>query len=584
MTAIELEASASQRPYHHGDLRAALLAAAEAELAETGIERFSLRSVAKRAGVSHAAPAHHFGDTGGLLTALAAEGFERFLATQRAREAAAPGQPDRIVAAGLGYIAFALAHPALFRLMFASERPDFAASPLVEASRAAYGHLIENVAEVRGADPVGDEGGMTDVTAAWAIVHGLADLLQAGRLSFLRSLPAPEREATMAAIIRRVLPALTGCRVAAFGFRWTPPAALPQTVATPLRSVESEAAMRSTRVVHVISAHAEGEVDDVIVGGVAPPPGDTVWEQSRWIARDGRLRSFVLNEPRGGVFRHVNLLVPPKSPLADAAFIIMEPEDTPPMSGSNAICVATVLLDAGILPMKEPVTELTLEAPGGLVKVRAACRGGKAERIFVQNLPSFAARLDARLEVEGPGTLTVDTAYGGDSFVIVDADVLGLSLVADEARDIARLGVRITDAANAALGFEHPTNPDWRHISFCLFAGPLGRGPEGADARAAVAIQPGKVDRSPTGTALSARMAVLHARGQMRSGETLTATSLIGSSFTGRILGETDVGGRKAILPEISGRAWITGLHQHMLDPSDPWPEGYRLADTWGAR
>jgi AcrR family transcriptional regulator len=194
------------RPYHHGALRAALLAAAEAELAEAGIERFSLRSVAKRAGVSHAAPAHHFGDTRGLLTALAAEGFKRFLATQRAREAAAPPrQPDRLVAAGLGYIEFALAHPALYRLMFASERPDFAASPLVEAGRAAYGHLVENVAEIRGADPVGDEAGMTDVTAAWAIVHGLADLLQAGRLSFLRSLPAPEREATMAAIIRRVL-------------------------------------------------------------------------------------------------------------------------------------------------------------------------------------------------------------------------------------------------------------------------------------------------------------------------------------------------------------------------------------------
>ena len=179
--------------------------------------------------------------------------------------------------------------------------------------------------------------------------------------------------------------------------------------------------MRSTKTIHVISAHAEGEVGDVIVGGVAPPPGETIWEQRRWIAEDQTLRNFVLNEPRGGVFRHVNLLVPPKHPEADAAFIIMEPEHTPPMSGSNSICVATVLLDSGILPMREPVTELTLEAPGGLVRVRAECRDGKAERIFVRNLPSFAERLDARLEVEGLGTLTVDTAYGGDSFVIVDA-------------------------------------------------------------------------------------------------------------------------------------------------------------------
>ncbi len=342
--------------------------------------------------------------------------------------------------------------------------------------------------------------------------------------------------------------------------------------------------MRTSKTIHVISAHAEGEVGDVIVGGVTPPPGDTIWEQLRWIARDGVLRSFVLNEPRGDVFRHVNLLVPPKHPEADAAFIIMEPEDTPPMSGSNSICVSTVLRDSGILPMTEPETHLVLEAPGGLVRVRAECRNGKAERIFVQNLPSFAAKLDARLEVEGLGTLTVDTAYGGDSFVFVDARSLGFGLTADEAHDIATLGVRITRAGTEQLGFHHPENPDWRHFSFCLFAGPVTR--EGTELRAgaAVAIRPGKVDRSPTGTALSARMAVLHARGEMGMEDRLTAVSLIGSTFRGRILGTTTVGGQPAILPEISGRGWVTGIHQHMLDPSDPWPEGYRLSDTWGAR
>lgn len=342
--------------------------------------------------------------------------------------------------------------------------------------------------------------------------------------------------------------------------------------------------MRSSRTIHVISAHAEGEVGDVIVGGVLPPPGETIWEQSRWIARDQTLRNFVLNEPRGGVFRHVNLLVPPRHPEAQAAWIIMEPEDTPPMSGSNAICVATVLLDGGLVPMQEPETHLVLEAPGGLVRVRAECRDGKAERIFVRNVPSFAQKLGARLEVDGVGTLTVDTAYGGDSFVIVDAETLGFSLTEDEAHDIATLGVRIADAANAQLGFTHPENPDWRHISFCLFAGPLREGPEGMETGAAVAIRPGKVDRSPTGTALSARMAVLHARGVMKEGDRLTARSLIGSTFSGRITGETRVGGSAAIHPEISGRGWITGMHQHMLDPSDPWPEGYRLSDTWGAR
>lgn len=342
--------------------------------------------------------------------------------------------------------------------------------------------------------------------------------------------------------------------------------------------------MRTRKIIHVVSAHAEGEVGDVIVGGVAPPPGATLWDQSRWIARDGGLRNFVLNEPRGGVFRHVNLLVPPTHPDADAAFIIMEPEDTPPMSGSNAICVATVLLDAGIVAMQEPETRLVLQAPGGLVRVRAECRDGKAERIHVQNLPSFAARLDAPLEVQGLGTLVVDTAFGGDSFVCVDAAALGFALSPDEAHDLARLGMRITAAADAQLGFAHPELPDWRHISFCLFAGPVTRDGRNLTAGAAVAIRPGKIDRSPTGTALSARLALLHARGQIGLEDVLTTVSLIGSRFTGRILGRTTVGDRRAVLSELSGRGWITGIHQHMLDPDDPWPEGYRLSDTWGAR
>ena len=340
--------------------------------------------------------------------------------------------------------------------------------------------------------------------------------------------------------------------------------------------------MRSTRTIHVVSCHAEGEVGDVIVGGVAPPPGDMLWEQRDFIARDGALREFVLNEPRGGVFRHVNLLVPPKNPDAQMGFIIMEPEDTPPMSGSNSICVSTVLLDTGILPITEPVTEMVLETPGGLVHVTAQCRDGRAESISVRNLPSFADRLGAALEIEGLGTLPVDTAFGGDSFVIVDAAELGFELVETEARDIARAGMRLTKAANQQLGFRHPELAGWNHISFCLFAGPLERTDAGFMARSAVAIRPGKIDRSPTGTAVSARMAVLYARGEMQSGDTLAARSIIGSSFTGRIVEAVAIGDKPAIIPEITGRAWITGTHQHTLDPDDPWPHGYRLNDTWG--
>ena len=339
--------------------------------------------------------------------------------------------------------------------------------------------------------------------------------------------------------------------------------------------------MRSNKVIEVVSAHAEGEVGDVIVGGVAPPPGDTIWEQARWIAQDGTLRNLMLNEPRGGVFRHVNLLVPPKDPRADAAWIIMEPMHTPPMSGSNSICVSTVLLETGQIEMTEPETRFTLEAPGGLVEITAACRDGKAESITVRNVPSFVDRLDAELEIEGLGTLIVDTAYGGDTFAIVDAAGLGYSLVAGEARELAELGVRISGAATEQLGFHHPENPDWAHISFCLFAGPLRRDGEALVGRNAVSVEPGKIDRSPTGTAVSARMAMLHARGEMQIGDSFVARSIIDSQFVGRIEAAAQVGDRPAIVPSITGRAWITGTHQVTVDPSDPWPEGYRIGDTW---
>ncbi|MCH8277161.1 MAG: proline racemase family protein [Bacteroidetes bacterium] len=339
--------------------------------------------------------------------------------------------------------------------------------------------------------------------------------------------------------------------------------------------------MRSTKVIHVVSCHAEGEVGDVIVAGVAPPPGDTLWEQRTFIEEDDGLRKFVLNEPRGGVFRHVNLLVPPKDPRAQMGWIIMEPEYTPPMSGSNSICVATVLLETGILPMQEPETHLVLEAPGGIVEARAECRNGKAERITIINVPSFADRLDAHLEVEGIGTIVVDTAYGGDSFVIVEAAALGFEIVPEEARDIAETGMKITTAANEQLGFIHPQNSNWSHLSFCQFAGPLTEENGVLTGPNAVAIRPGKVDRSPTGTGCSARMAVLHAKGLMKKGDRYRALSIIGSEFQCRIVEETSLGAKPAIVPSISGRAWITGIHQHMLDPDDPWPDGYRLADTW---
>lgn len=338
--------------------------------------------------------------------------------------------------------------------------------------------------------------------------------------------------------------------------------------------------MRTSKVIHVVSCHAAGEAGDVIVGGVAPPPGASVWEQSRFIANDETLRNFMLNEPRGGVFRHINLLVPPKHPDAQMGWIIMEPADTPPMSGSNSMCVATVLLDTGILPMQEPTTRLVLEAPGGLIDVEADCRNGKAERIRVRNVPSFADQLGVPLEVAGIGTLVVDTAYGGDSFVIVDAHALGFAITPDEARDIATLGVRITAAVNEQLGFAHPEK-DWNHISFCQIAAPVDVRDGVLTGANAVAIRPGKIDRSPCGTGCSARMAVLHAKGQMKVGDRFIGTSITGTEFDCLIDAEVSVGDRPGIRPVIGGSAWITGTHQHMLDPADPFPAGYRLSDTW---
>lgn len=338
--------------------------------------------------------------------------------------------------------------------------------------------------------------------------------------------------------------------------------------------------MRSSRVVHTVSCHAAGEVGDVIVGGVSPPPGATLWEQSRFVANDGELRAFMLNEPRGGVFRHVNLLVPPIDPSADMGFIIMEPEHTPPMSGSNAMCVATVLLETGIVPMGEGVTPLRLEAPGGVIDVEAECRDGKVERVTIANVPSFVGEMDSRLEVDGFGSLRVDTGFGGDSFVMVDAADLGFKLEPSEAAELAMAGRAITKAANEQLSFSHPEK-DWRHFSFCQIAGPLGREEQGFTMRNTVVIDPGKLDRSPTGTGVSARMALLSAQGLMAVGDKLTMTSIIGSVFVGSIAELTEIAGQPAIKPTVSGQAWITGTHQHTLDPSDPWPSGYRLSDTW---
>ena len=329
----------------------------------------------------------------------------------------------------------------------------------------------------------------------------------------------------------------------------------------------------------VVGCHAGGEIGNVVTGGVVPPPGETVFERMLALRADDSLRRLLLREPRGSVAVNANLIVPSQRPDCAAGFIIMEPTEYPPMSGSNTICVATVLLETGMAEMREPETTLRLEAPAGVVEVTACCRDGRCVSVELTNVPCFVDRLDAALEVAGLGTITVDVAFGGMWYAIVDAGALGFALEPAEARELSRVGELIRIAAREQLPCAHPENPRIAGVSIVQIAEPW-RG-VGAVSRNAVAVAPGRLDRSATGTGLSARMAALHARGLMHAGDEMAHASAIGSTFDGRIVSETTVAGRPAIVPAIRGSAWITGIAQVFVDPDDPFPEGYLLTDTW---
>jgi trans-L-3-hydroxyproline dehydratase len=329
----------------------------------------------------------------------------------------------------------------------------------------------------------------------------------------------------------------------------------------------------------VVGCHAGGEVGNVVVGGVLPPPGATVFEQMQALRADDSLRRLLLHEPRGSVAVHANLIVPSRRADCDAGFIVMEPTEYPAMSGSNTICVTTVLLETGMVELREPETSLRLEAPAGVIDVTARCANGKCESVELTNVPCFADRLDAALEVEGLGTVTVDVAYGGMWYAIADAGALGFALEPAEAAELARVGELIRAAARQQLPCSHPGNPEIAGVSIVQIAEPW----RGVDevTKNAVIVAPGRLDRSATGTGLSARMATLHARGLLHVGDAMRHASVIGSTFEGRVSSETSVAGRAAIVPAIRGSAWITGVTQLLLDPGDPFPEGYVLSDTW---
>jgi proline racemase len=350
--------------------------------------------------------------------------------------------------------------------------------------------------------------------------------------------------------------------------------------------------MRLSGMVTAVDAHAGGEPGRVIVGGVLDVPGASMFEKRLYLEQHADdLRKRMLREPRGYPGLCCNLILPPTRPEADAGFVIMEQTDYPPMSGSNTICVTTVLLETGMLPMHEPVTELVLEAPAGLIRVRAECANAKVRNVTFRNVPAFAVLLDARLEVPQLGTLSVDVAYGGMFYVIADAASLGLRLTPDEGRAIVRLGEMIKAAAREQLPVSHPEQPQINNFSVAQFSGPAQS--SDADMRNAVVISTGEfdwnkpdtwtgvLDRSACGTGTCARMATLYARGQLELGQPFRHEGILGTTFTGRLVEETRVGPYRAVVPTITGSAWITGISQYVLDAEDPFPEGFTVGDLW---
>ncbi len=350
--------------------------------------------------------------------------------------------------------------------------------------------------------------------------------------------------------------------------------------------------MRLSHLVTAVDAHACGEPGRVITGGVLDVPGSSMFEKMCWLRTHAdHLRLRMLREPRGYPAANCNLILPPTRPEADAAFVIMEQVEYPPMSGTNTICVVTVLIETGMVPVTEPVTRLTLETPAGLIGVEAEVRGGKARRVTFRNVPAFATHLDAPVEVPSLGTVTVDVAWGGMFYVIADAAPLGLRLAPDEARDIVRIAEMIKAAAREQLPVSHPENPGISGISIAQLSAPPTV--PGAHRRNTVVVSTGALDwsrpsswtgildRSPCGTGTCAKMAALHARAALPIGQNFVHEGILGTTFTGRLVEETRVGPYPAVVPTLSGQAWITGFAQYVLDPEDPFPNGFTVGDIW---
>lgn len=337
--------------------------------------------------------------------------------------------------------------------------------------------------------------------------------------------------------------------------------------------------MRWSKTVTMVEAHAEGEVGRIVTGGVIDVPGATIGDKLRHLNEvDDSLRRFLVFEPRASAQMSTCLIFPPTRPDADIGFIILQGDKAHAMSGSNSICLTTVLLETGMLPMTEPETIVRIDTASGLVTARATCRNGKCERVTLTMNPSYVDRLDAVVDVEGYGKVTLDIAYGGIFYALIEPAQLGLEIRPDQAKRLVEAGSAIHRAVNAQLEIAHPEIAAIKGISYTMFVGHNAEG----QLKGATIMPPGRIDRSPCGTGNSARLAVAAARGLAKPGDSFTARSIIDSTFEVTYAHDTTVAGRPAVQPIISGRGWIHGIHQVGLDPTDPYPLGYSVADTWG--
>ena len=333
--------------------------------------------------------------------------------------------------------------------------------------------------------------------------------------------------------------------------------------------------MRSRRVLHAVESHTEGMPTRVVTGGVGVVPGATMAERrEHFIEHLDDLRLFLMNEPRGHAAMSGAILQPPTRPDADWGVLYVEVSGLLPMCGHGTIGVATVLVETGMVTVTEPVTTVRLDTPAGLVVVDVDVRDGKAERVTLQNVPAYTHALDATVEVKGLGTVTYDLAYGGNYYAILPLQQLGIPFDTAEKDRILAAGLDIMAAINETALPVHPDDPSIAGCKHVQFTAP---GRDGSDSRNAMAIHPGWFDRSPCGTGTCARMAQLHSRGQLELDQDFVNESFIGTRFTGRLLSETTVGDRPAVVPIVSGRAWITGMGQYLLDPTDPFPAGFTL-------